>query len=278
MKTRILTALVMAVVGIPLLIFSQYIIYPIAAGVLAVFALYEMAGVIGIRKNLALTLPTYLIALATPIFAYFFSDRVTDFIFGALLVIIAVLLYLFGYAVARRGEVSFSDIATHFTTFTYITVAFTAITLVRYLPNGVYYFALVFVGSWVSDVFAYFVGRAIGRHKMIPEISPKKTWEGAVGGVFFTVVAFLVYGIIISLVTTDIRPNYIVLAILGLVLSIVSIFGDLIASLIKREHGVKDYSNLLPGHGGIMDRFDSILAVSTILLILCLVVPPIIIV
>ena len=274
MKTRILTALVMAVVGIPLLIFSQYIIYPIAAGVLAVFALYEMAGVIGIRKNLALTLPTYLIALATPIFAYFFSDRVTDFIFGALFVIIAVLLYLFGYAVARRGEVSFSDIATHFTTFTYITVAFTAITLVRYLPNGVYYFALVFVGSWVSDVFAYFVGRAIGRHKMIPEISPKKTWEGAVGGVFFTVVAFLVYGIIISLVTTDIRPNYIVLAILGLVLSIVSIFGDLIASLIKREHGVKDYGFIFPGHGGVLDRFDSALAVAPVLFAICMLFPP----
>ena len=274
MKTRILTALVMAVVGIPLLIFSQYIIYPIAAGVLAVFALYEMAGVLGIRKNLALTLPTYLIALATPIFAYFFSDRVTDFIFGALLVIIAVLLYLFGYAVARRGEVSFSDIATHFTTFTYITVAFTAITLVRYLPNGVYYFALVFVGSWVSDVFAYFVGRAIGRHKMIPEISPKKTWEGAVGGVFFTVVAFLVYGIIISLVTTDIRPNYIVLAILGLVLSIVSIFGDLIASLIKREHGVKDYGFIFPGHGGVLDRFDSALAVAPVLFAICMLFPP----
>ena len=274
MKTRILTALVMAVVGIPLLIFSQYIIYPIAAGVLAVFALYEMAGVIGIRKNLALTLPTYLIALATPIFAYFFSDRVTDFIFGALLVIIAVLLYLFGYAVAMRGEVSFSDIATHFTTFTYITVAFTAITLVRYLPNGVYYFALVFVGSWVSDVFAYFVGRAIGRHKMIPEISPKKTWEGAVGGVFFTVVAFLVYGIIISLVTTDIRPNYIVLAILGLVLSIVSIFGDLIASLIKREHGVKDYGFIFPGHGGVLDRFDSALAVAPVLFAICMLFPP----
>lgn len=274
MKTRILTALVMAVVGIPLLIFSQYIIYPIAAGVLAVFALYEMAGVLGIRKNLALTLPTYLIALATPIFAYFFSDRVTDFIFGALLVIIAVLLYLFGYAVARRGEVSFLDIATHFTTFTYITVAFTAITLVRYLPNGVYYFALVFVGSWVSDVFAYFVGRAIGRHKMIPEISPKKTWEGAVGGVFFTVVAFLVYGIIISLVTTDIRPNYIVLAILGLVLSIVSIFGDLIASLIKREHGVKDYGFIFPGHGGVLDRFDSALAVAPVLFAICMLFPP----
>jgi phosphatidate cytidylyltransferase len=257
-----------------LLIFSQYIIYPIAAGILAVFSIYEMAGVIGVRKNLALTVPTYIVALATPIFAYFFSHRVTDFIFIALLVIVAVMLYMFGYAVVMRGEVKFADVATHFTTFTYITVSFTAITLVRYLPYGVYCFALIFVGSWVSDVFAYFVGCAIGKHKMIPEISPKKTWEGAVGGVFFTVVAFLVYGIIISLVTTDVRPNYIVLAVLGLVLSVVSIFGDLIASLIKREHGAKDYGYIFPGHGGVLDRFDSALAVAPVLFAICMLFPP----
>ena len=274
MKTRILTALVMAVVGIPLLIFSQYIIYPIAAGILAVFSIYEMSGVIGVRKNLALTIPAYIVALITPIFAYFFSHRVTDFIFIALLVIVAVMLYMFGYAVVMRGKVKFADVATHFTTFTYITVSFTAITLVRYLPYGVYCFALIFVGSWVSDVFAYFVGCAIGKHKMIPEISPKKTWEGAVGGVFFTVVAFLVYGIIISLVTTDVRPNYIVLAILGLVLSVVSIFGDLIASLIKREHGAMDYGYIFPGHGGVLDRFDSALAVAPVLFAICMLFPP----
>ena len=273
MKTRILTALGMAIFGIPLLIFSQYIIYPIAAGILSVFALYEMAGVIGVRKNLALTAPTYVIGLATPILAYFFSHRVTDFIFVGLLVIMAVMLYFFGYAVVCRGSLKFADVATHFTTFTYITVSFAALTLVRYLPYGLYCFLLVFLGSWVSDVFAYFVGCAIGKHKMIPEISPKKTWEGAVGGIFFTVVAFLVYGIIISL-TTDVRPNYIVLAILGLLLSIVSIFGDLVASLIKREHGVKDYGYIFPGHGGVLDRFDSALAVAPVLFAICMLFPP----
>lgn len=274
MKTRILTALVMAVVGIPILIFSQYIVYPIAAGILTLFALYEMAGVIGVRKNLALTVPTYLVGLASPIFAYIFSHRVTDFIFIALVVIVAIMLYFFGYAVVCRGSLKFADVATHFTTFTYITVSFTALTLVRYLPYGIYCFAMIFVGSWVSDVFAYFVGCAIGKHKMIPEISPKKTWEGAIGGIFFTVVAFLAYGIIVSLITTDVRPNYIVLAVLGLLLSIVSIFGDLVASLIKREYGVKDYGFIFPGHGGVLDRFDSALAVAPILFAICMLFPP----
>ena len=109
---------------------------------------------------------------------------------------------------------------------------------------------------------------------MIPEISPKKTWEGAIGGIFFTVVAFLAYGIIVSFITTDVRPNYIVLAVLGLLLSIVSIFGDLVASLIKREHGVKDYGFIFPGHGGVLDRFDSALAVAPILFAICMLFPP----
>ena len=149
MKTRILTALVMAIVGIPILIFSQYIVYPIAAGILAVFALYEMAGVIGVRKNLALTVPAYVVGLASPIFAYIFSDRVTDFIFVGLVVSVALMLYFFGYAVVCRGSLRFADVAAHFTTFTYITVSFTALTLVRYLPYGLYCFAMIFVGSWV---------------------------------------------------------------------------------------------------------------------------------
>jgi phosphatidate cytidylyltransferase len=125
---------------------------------------------------------------------------------------------------------------------------------------------------------AYVVGSLIGKHKLIPEISPKKTVEGAIGGVVGAIIAFLLFGLILDLAVEGMEVRYLVLAIYAAILAVVSQLGDLIASLIKREHGVKDYGNLLPGHGGIMDRFDSILAVSTILLILCLVVPPIIIV
>ena len=134
-------------------------------------------------------------------------------------------------------------------------------------------FLLVFITAWVSDSMAYIVGSLIGKHKLIPEVSPKKTVEGAVGGVVFAIIGCLLYGLIIELLT-DVEANYLSLSLIGLTLSVVSQLGDLIASLIKREYGVKDYSNLLPGHGGIMDRFDSVLAVSTPLMVMCLVIPP----
>ena len=158
-------------------------------------------------------------------------------------------------------------------TVTYIVVSFTALSMLRYTDHGGAIFVLVFVAAWVCDTAAYFVGFLFGKHKLIPAVSPKKTVEGSIGGIVFATLAFVLYGFIIESFT-DLEANYLALALSGLVLSVVSQVGDLIASLIKREHGVKDYSNLMPGHGGIMDRFDSILAVSTPLMFICLVFPP----
>ena len=183
------------------------------------------------------------------------------------------MFYLFGYAVIKRGAIRFADLSAHLVTTAYIVISFTSLSMLRYIPRGVYLFSLVFVASWVCDVFAYFVGRAIGRHKLIPEVSPKKTVEGAIGGVVFTTGAFALYGYIVTLLDGP-SPNYITLLIFGLVLSIVAQFGDLIASLIKREHGIKDYGFIFPGHGGVLDRFDSIIAVAPVLLMLCLFFAP----
>ena len=132
---------------------------------------------------------------------------------------------------------------------------------------------MVFIGAWVSDIFAYFTGRFFGKHKLIPEISPKKTVEGAVGAIVCTMLFMVLYGWIVSL-CTELSVNYLVLLIAGPVLSVVGQIGDLIASLVKRERGVKDYGTLLPGHGGIMDRFDSILTVSGAAMIIVLLFAP----
>ena len=145
--------------------------------------------------------------------------------------------------------------------------------LLRYMNNGVYLFGMVFIGAWVSDSMAYFTGRLIGKHKLAPTLSPKKTIEGSIGGIVFTVAAFVLYGLIIEGVS-DLSANYLLLAIMGGVLSAVSQIGDLWASLIKREYGIKDYSKMLPGHGGVMDRFDSVLSISTILMIFCILFSP----
>ena len=274
MKVRILTAIGMAIFGIPLLIFSDMLIYPIAVSALALIAMFEMLGVTGFRRNPAVFIPAYAAVAAFPLLSYFFAENLKELAVAALLTTMGLLLYYFGYAVTRKGRVKFSSLATHITTLFYLAASFSSISLVRYIPNGVYYFGMVFLASWTSDVFAYFCGRAFGKHKLIPEVSPKKTVEGAIGGVIFTTLAFLLYGFIITMLEGTPNPNYIVLALLGFVLSIVSMFGDLIASLIKREHGIKDYGKIFPGHGGVLDRFDSILAVAPILLALCIFFPP----
>lgn len=133
--------------------------------------------------------------------------------------------------------------------------------------EGLYLFWIAFICSWVTDAFAFLVGRKCGKHKMSKHISPKKSWEGAVGGVLitaainvivlfgYTLVATKVMGYAYFMLESNIKYLYVFL--ISCALSIVSMFGDLAASVLKRNVGIKDYSNLLPGHGGIMDRFDS---------------------
>jgi phosphatidate cytidylyltransferase len=154
----------------------------------------------------------------------------------------------------------------------YVTVSITSLSLLRYLDreNGVWAVILVFVISWISDTAAFAVGSLLGKHKLIPEVSPKKTVEGAIGGIVFATFGSLLYGFGLDYIFENVAVNYLVLGVCGAILAVVSQLGDLVASLIKREYGVKDYGNIMPGHGGLMDRFDSVIAVSTILLIIFL--------
>jgi phosphatidate cytidylyltransferase len=122
----------------------------------------------------------------------------------------------------------------------------------------------------MTDIFAYFTGRFLGKHKLIPAVSPKKTVEGAIGGIVFCVGSVALYGFILERFFISGRnANYVVLAISAVFMSVVSQVGDLIMSVIKRHYGIKDYGKLLPGHGGILDRFDSVMAVSIMLAFIC---------
>lgn len=266
----------MAVVGIPILVFSEYLIFAIALGLLSLIAVFEMFRVIGIEKKYFLSVPAYLIALAFPVLAYYFAASHT---FGFLLLgaaaLFVYLIYTFFVAVFMRGALKFSELSEAFSSASYVIFSFTSISFIRYVDTkvGIWNLVIILVSAWGSDVFAYFTGRFFGKHKLIPEVSPKKTIEGSIGGIVCATGLAVLYGFIVSK-ATDLVPNYIVLAICGFVLSAVSQVGDLIASLIKREHGVKDYGNIFPGHGGVMDRFDSVLSISTILMAICLLFPP----
>ena len=269
----------MAILSCALLvvIFSKYIVYPIAIAILAIVGVFEILRVIGVHKKYALAIPAYMIAALFPIAAYFVEQgSIVSYLLGLAASIFIYLIWLMGVSVFSRGKVAFSKVSEAFAAVTYVTVSCCSLSLLRYLNNdyGVFFVVLVFVVAWICDVFAYLVGSLIGKHKLIPEVSPKKTVEGAIGGVVFSALLSLVYGVGLDFIVKSIDVNYFRLFLFGAVLSVVSQLGDLIASLIKREYGVKDYSNIFPGHGGVMDRFDSVLAVSTILLILSIVFPP----
>jgi phosphatidate cytidylyltransferase len=115
---------------------------------------------------------------------------------------------------------------------------------------------------------AYFSGMLFGKHKLCPKISPKKTIEGAVGGILLCTLTFIGYGFILNNFL-DANTNVITYAILGFFASVVSQLGDLIMSAIKRKHDVKDYGRIFPGHGGVLDRFDSVIAVAPVLYLIC---------
>ncbi len=152
----------------------------------------------------------------------------------------------------------------------YVPVMLSTVYLIRQRGDGIYTVWFVFIGSWVCDTAAYFVGSAIGKHKMAPVLSPKKSWEGAVGGVLGSAIVGAVAGFFIekfkggAMVSVPIVYYVLVSA----VCAVFSQVGDLTASAVKRHYKVKDYGNIIPGHGGILDRFDSMIVTGPLIYIL----------
>ena len=128
-------------------------------------------------------------------------------------------------------------------------------------------YLLIFVAAWVTDTFAYFSGMLFGKRKLCPHISPKKTVAGAIGGVLGCIAGFVVFGVICNCALGQDHQLWL-LALIAIPLSIAGQFGDLAASVVKRNFEVKDYGNLFPGHGGVLDRFDSIILITLVAFIL----------
>lgn len=262
MLKRTITSVVALLVLIPILWFSNTVVLPIAVALFASIAMFEMFRCFGLHKNLVLTLPFYLVGIIAPFIIRYLSDTIN--IWGAALLTVALLmLYIMTVVVISKNKTTFSDAASVFVASAYITFSFCGIVYLRDMENE-YIYLFVFIGAWITDVFAYLVGRAIGRHKLLPDISPKKTVEGSIGGIVFCAGAFVLWAYIIDIMYIGVPM--IILA--GIIASCVSQIGDLSMSAIKRQHGIKDYGKLFPGHGGVLDRFDSVLAVSSVITII----------
>lgn len=188
-------------------------------------------------------------------FGFFFNFNLSEILALSLILIAAITLFKF------PDELYYDEGKLIFT-FIYVALPFGfALGLPKYFLNDnifTWEVFLLFVLIWSSDSFAYFTGRMFGKHKMAPKISPKKTWEGFAGGVFFT----LILGYFIEQNFPDLRGNWIVV---GLLVSVFAPLGDLVESQLKRTFGVKDSGNIIPGHGGVLDRLDSFIIAAPVI-------------
>ena len=218
---------------------------------LSIMGLYELYRVVGLH-NKPIGYLSYLVSLLFDFMIFLhFKDYIFVLVIGYLMILMAI--YVFSFPKYHTDQITLI-----FFGIFYVSIMLSYIYQVRMLEDGAILVWLIFIGAWGSDTCAYCVGMLLGKHKLTPKLSPKKSIEGAIGGI---VGAGLIGGIYAWILRSyiNIASPQIVFAIIGACGSVISQIGDLAASAIKRDHNVKDYSKLIPGHGGILDRFDSII-------------------
>ena len=268
MNKRYIGALVLMPLVIFLLLGGVYLRVLIA--ILSLLGMYEFYKVIKSKDMNPISIVGYILCLAY----YILLNNNMQFKYTILIFTFAV--FIMFCIPTLNTKYNFVDISVTMLGFIYVAIFFSFIVLVN-IKNvsvlntnvyiGKYFVWIIFIASWMCDTAAYYAGRHLGKHKLCPKVSPNKTVEGSIGGLLGSIVSCVVFGQLIITYGTNINLLHINLfnyALIGLLCGIFSQFGDLAASSIKRHVNVKDYGNLIPGHGGILDRFDSILFSSVI--------------
>ena len=276
MLKRTLTSAILLLLILPLLWFSDNtLILCTAIAILSSMAVYEAINATHYRKGLPIILSIIFAAVIpfAPVFVEYYDffpflkGRIT---YAVVLIFFMFTVLLFSTLLLTHKRYTLENISVIFLLAVIISIFFTSLIYVRRMnPGGNFYIYLVFVGGFMNDTGAYLFGRLLGKHKLAPEISPKKTVEGAIAGVICAVLGFLIAAFLINKFNDDLSINYYAFAICGFFAAIVAQFGDLTASAIKRNFGIKDFGSIMPGHGGILDRFDSIIFVSPFIFIYC---------
>lgn len=255
MKQRIITAVIAFVIILPFIIIGG-VPFMLFAGVLAAIGLYEL---MRMRKLTNFFVPAILSLLGViTILSRFEQDLIPYINWTKFEAIMLLTILLLAYTVLSKNEFTFDDAGFMLISSIYVGIGFLYLTEARFA--GINYLLFIFFVVWSTDSGAYFVGRSLGKHKLWPVISPNKTIEGAIGGILS--------GCIIALIFQLVHPfNVSIIAILGiaLLISIAGQIGDLVESAFKRHYNVKDSGNIMPGHGGILDRLDSLLFVVPLL-------------
>ncbi len=239
--------------------FFDYV-FELTISLLSVMCVYEAINAIGFSKKKTILVSSMAYALLVPL-----SFTLTEKIGKSPYYLVIVLTFLFlisfiSVAMINYELVKFNDAATITFASLVITCFLSNIILLRRIPqHGLFLMILAIVCfSWCTDIFAYLVGMCIGKHKFAPNISPKKTIEGSIGGMLFSIVASVIAFIIYEKLTGCVI-NYPLGIFYAFLCSIIGQIGDLSFSYIKRSYGIKDFGKILPGHGGVLDRLDSLI-------------------
>lgn len=213
---------------------------------------YRAVGVLEDGKKINLiTIPGYVCTIVLYIFAFFGNNHLLQLFIIVTLIVLTMAVYVFSFPKYEAGQIAYAIFG-----FAYVPVMLSFIYYVRNMEYGIYTVWLIYIVSWVCDTFAYFTGMAFGKHRLAPVLSPKKSIEGAIGGVAGSILTGFLFAKFIMPTDSKIVVEVMIACA---ICSVVSQIGDLAASAIKRNNDIKDYGKIIPGHGGILDRFDSVI-------------------
>lgn len=269
MKTRVMVGVVAVPLIFILILFAPVWMFGFVLGLISAIAAWEMLNCVckDIPKRMVAysSVGAFLLPFGTSIGAYMLTERFV--LWGLVVIMFCELMLTF----LREEKMPFEPIVMVLFSGFVLPMLFTSLIRIDMMNSGKYLLLMVFIVAFASDSFAYFAGMFLGKHKLAPQLSPKKTIEGSIGGFVGTIVCMLIYGFIMK--ACGFNVNFVVLAIYGYLGSLVGQLGDLSFSAIKRLQNIKDYSNLIPGHGGVLDRFDSMLFIAPLIELLLLWVP-----
>lgn len=267
MKKRILTAVILLPVILVFLFILPKVCTAILASLIAAVAAYELLWGTGLVKHLRLMIYSAVMAAGVVLWCHFG--------WGYLVALVGIIVFtalMYMEMLISHGKLPFQQIGLCYVAAIIVPFFLGALVRILDMDLGRHLIATPFVACFLPDAGAYFFGRAFGKHKMSPVISQNKTIEGAVGGVVIAMIGMEIYALVLDLIC-GLQVNYLLSLLYGLLGAGASILGDLFFSAVKRQTGIKDYGKIFPGHGGVMDRLDSLTLVSPLMEALLLLIP-----
>ena len=268
MKTRILAAVVLIPILLVLVLFAPKMFSAVIFALLMSIGAYELLYRTHLVHHGRLVAYTAIMAFCVTMWSH--AGAVQAYM---LLGLMAFSLLLFAEMMHDHVKVRIEMLGLCYLAGAIVPFLLSALIRILGMTVGRYVILVPFVVAFMSDGGAYFVGLKFGRHKLAPVVSPNKTIEGALGGVAAAIVGMIIYALVLDLAFPQFQVDYGMAVVYGLGGSILGVFGDLCFSIIKRQTGIKDYGNLIPGHGGVLDRFDSMMMVAPFVEALLLIAP-----